>query len=404
MNAVDRDPHGHDGPGQPENEPHVLPGPDRGAPGAVLDPRGVYPSEPPGALGALTPVLHGNGFWNSGALESLDTTPMPPSNAVTSPRRHVPVLLHDPPVHARDGHRDVRRRPPCRSSRRGRRGNRRGARPSGADARVLGRRRAGDVEHDPQPVRRHHRDALRPGPDGDADGRLPPLHRALGHAAAEHARVRQPEPDPRAAAPRARRRPDLVHFKNLDFALRHPHSMHFHGVRYKPSSDGAYVPGVSGRDGDVMPGQSWTYRLTALPTSVGVWPYHDHSPSMHDSIMGGMYGMLSIIGRNEAAPGPRVRRRLHGDGRLPDDRRARVRRQHPGLPSRVGDLVQWDVMGMGSEHHSFHVHGHRWLRPAASRATPRPSARPSRSACAGARRIRAPGSTTATSRSTWPRG
>ena len=94
----------------------------------------------------------------------------------------------------------------------------------------------------------------------------------------------------------------LVHFKNLDFALRHPHSMHFHGVRYKPSSDGAYVPGVSGRDGDVMPGQSWTYRLTALPTSVGVWPYHDHSPSMHDSIMGGMYGMLSIIGRHEARP------------------------------------------------------------------------------------------------------
>ena len=93
-----------------------------------------------------------------------------------------------------------------------------------------------------------------------------------------------------------------MHFKNLDFALRHPHSMHFHGVRYKPSSDGAYVPGVSGRDGDVMPGQSWTYRLTALPTSVGVWPYHDHSPSMHDSIMGGMYGMLSIIGRHEARP------------------------------------------------------------------------------------------------------
>jgi FtsP/CotA-like multicopper oxidase with cupredoxin domain len=32
----------------------------------------------------------------------------------------------------------------------------------------------------------------------------------------------------------------------------------------------------------------------------------------------------------------------------------------PVFRSRVGDLVQWDVMAMGSEHHTFHVHGHRW--------------------------------------------
>ena len=35
--------------------------------------------------------------------------------------------------------------------------------------------------------------------------------------------------------------------------------MHFHGVHYKPSSDGAYVPGFSGGDADVKPGRSWTY-------------------------------------------------------------------------------------------------------------------------------------------------
>jgi hypothetical protein len=45
-----------------------------------------------------------------------------------------------------------------------------------------------------------------------------------------------------------------VHFKNLDSAYRRPHSMHFDGVRYKPSSDGAYVPGFSGRDADVRYG------------------------------------------------------------------------------------------------------------------------------------------------------
>jgi FtsP/CotA-like multicopper oxidase with cupredoxin domain len=50
----------------------------------------------------------------------------------------------------------------------------------------------------------------------------------------------------------------VVHFKNLDTLLRHPHSMHFHGVHYKPSSDGAYLPGFSGRDADVRPGRTWT--------------------------------------------------------------------------------------------------------------------------------------------------
>jgi FtsP/CotA-like multicopper oxidase with cupredoxin domain len=153
----------------------------------------------------------------------------------------------------------------------------------------------------------------------------------------------------------------IVHFKNLDFVLRNPHSMHFHAVRYKPSSDGAFVPGVSGRDADVMPGQSWTYRLTALPTSVGVWPYHDHSPSMHDSIAGGMYGMLSIIGRHERRPDREfvVVFAEMGDFQSIDGR-AFVGNT-PVFRARVGDLVQWDVMAMGSEHHSFHVHGHRWL-------------------------------------------
>jgi FtsP/CotA-like multicopper oxidase with cupredoxin domain len=153
----------------------------------------------------------------------------------------------------------------------------------------------------------------------------------------------------------------LVHFKNLDFALRNPHSMHFHGVRYKPSSDGAFVPGVSGRDGDVRPGQSWTYRLTALDESVGVWPYHDHSASMDESIGGGMYGMLSIAGRRERRPDREFVVVFAAMGEFQTiDGRAFVGNS-PVFRSRVGDLVQWDVMAMGSEHHSFHVHGHRWL-------------------------------------------
>jgi FtsP/CotA-like multicopper oxidase with cupredoxin domain len=153
----------------------------------------------------------------------------------------------------------------------------------------------------------------------------------------------------------------VVHFKNADTTFRRPHSMHFHGVHYRPSSDGAYVPGVSGRDADVKPGQTWTYRLRAGRDSVGVWPYHDHSPAMMESIAGGMYGMLSILGRHERAPDREFEVVFHEHGELQTiDERAFVGNT-PVFFSRVGQLVQWDVMAMGSEHHTFHVHGHRWI-------------------------------------------
>jgi FtsP/CotA-like multicopper oxidase with cupredoxin domain len=150
-----------------------------------------------------------------------------------------------------------------------------------------------------------------------------------------------------------------VHFKNLDTVL--AHSMHFHGVRYRPSSDGAYVPGFSGGDADVKPGRTWTYKLTALRSSRGVWPYHDHSPSMHESIDGGMWGMLSILGRHERAPDREFVVVFAPMGQFQTiDGRAFVG-DTPVFTAFPGQLVQWDVMAMGSEHHTFHVHGHRWL-------------------------------------------
>jgi FtsP/CotA-like multicopper oxidase with cupredoxin domain len=155
----------------------------------------------------------------------------------------------------------------------------------------------------------------------------------------------------------------VVHFKNEDTTFKNPHSMHFHGVHYKPSSDGAFVPGFSGRDADVKPGRAWTYRLRAGADSAGVWPYHDHSPSMDDSIGGGMYGMLSILGARERAPDRefQVVFHEHGDFQTIDERS--FVGNTPVFTSRVGQLVQWDVMAIGSEHHTFHVHGHRWRDP-----------------------------------------
>jgi FtsP/CotA-like multicopper oxidase with cupredoxin domain len=161
----------------------------------------------------------------------------------------------------------------------------------------------------------------------------------------------------------------VVHFKNLDTLYRRPHSMHFHGVAYRPSSDGAYVPGFSGRDGNVRPGQTWTYRLRARPDSAGVWPYHDHSPSMEQSIEGGMYGALSILRRHERPPDREFVvyfNELHGFMTI--DGRAFVGNT-PVFRARVGDRVQWDVLTLGSDTHTFHVHGHRWLQGGVPRDT-----------------------------------
>src|SRR3954465_9288935 len=72
------------GPGDPIKEPQSYLGQIAAGFGRpVTDPRGTYPSDPPGSLAALTPVFHGNGFWNSGALDEDTTTrTVPPANAV----------------------------------------------------------------------------------------------------------------------------------------------------------------------------------------------------------------------------------------------------------------------------------------------------------------------------------
>ena len=69
-----------------------------------------------------------------------------------------------------------------------------------------------------------------------------------------------------------------------------------------------------------------------IEDSAGVWPYHDHSPSMSDSIAGGLYGALSILGRDEEPPDREFVVYFGAAPRLQDDQRPRVRREHAGLP------------------------------------------------------------------------
>jgi manganese oxidase len=155
----------------------------------------------------------------------------------------------------------------------------------------------------------------------------------------------------------------LVHFENLDSEFNRPHSMHFHGVHYRFGSDGSYIPGFSGPGANVKPGQSFTYRLVAGPDSVGVWPYHDHSPSMDESISGGLYGALSITTPGEPKPDHEFVVFFESQlGFMTIDGRAFVGNT-PVFRAKVGDLVQWDVLALGDDFHTFHVHAHRWRDP-----------------------------------------
>jgi plastocyanin len=72
------------GPGDAEREPQSYLGAIAATfAGPAPDARAVYPSEPPGTMASLSPSLHGNGFWNSGALDKDGASPLPDSASVT---------------------------------------------------------------------------------------------------------------------------------------------------------------------------------------------------------------------------------------------------------------------------------------------------------------------------------
>ena len=150
----------------------------------------------------------------------------------------------------------------------------------------------------------------------------------------------------------------VVHFKNLDPSA--PHSMHFHGVHYEVASDGAYIPGVSGPGANVAPNGTFTYTLLAKADSVGVWPYHDHSPSMMGAISGGLYGAMSILGAKEKAPDREFVVAFESQLGFNTVDGLAFLGNTPTFRAKVGQTVQWDVIALGDLHHTFHVHGHRW--------------------------------------------
>ena len=321
------------------------------------------------------------------------------------------ALLHlpDPPVDAGEGRGQVAR--PC-----GRERSRGPWRSAGALAlsaaspargartlRLLGRGRPDLVEHRPQRPRRDHGHAGQPGdsifPTVVYRRYSPHWRKPLPNAAHSNADgLLIPGPLIHARVGDRLR----IHFKNLD-TLRHaPHSMHFHGVHYRPSSDGAYVPGFSGRDADVKYGHTCTYRparrrrlgRASGPTTTTRRRWITRSPAA-----------CSGCSRSSAATSARptassrsflaVRQGLHGD------RRPRLRRQHARLPleGRRPRPVGRDGDGLRPPHlprprpplDRTRRHPARHADGRAGRELPDPLARA---------RPRARGSTTATSRTT----
>jgi FtsP/CotA-like multicopper oxidase with cupredoxin domain len=172
-----------------------------------------------------------------------------------------------------------------------------------------------------------------------------------------------------------------VHFRNNDQHYGFPHSMHPHGVRYDPFSDGAFMADNPTQPGtNIKPGETYTYTWQCLPSSVGTWPYHDHaasqdlhpggsSPVMEIGAELGLFGMIAVTDHRTppvdkeffvffhdlyAADVPTIGQDtdcFNGNAFVDNT---------PTFHAKVGDRVRFRVATLGKEFHVFHTHGHRW--------------------------------------------
>ncbi|MGK5673426.1 multicopper oxidase domain-containing protein [Micromonospora sp. URMC 106] len=151
-------------------------------------------------------------------------------------------------------------------------------------------------------------------------------------------------------------------------------SLHVHGVKYTQVSDGTVQSGSF-----VPPGESRTYtwfaqlrnRKTGSPGTAGYWWYHDHvvgGPHGTQGLGAGLFGGLVV--RRPGDPKPdRTYTVVFGDRQSINLRRGAAADtcdgQHPQpgptcLIARKGEKVEFVVVGIGNDMHTFHLHGHSW--------------------------------------------
>ncbi|PZG02666.1 multicopper oxidase domain-containing protein [Micromonospora deserti] len=151
-------------------------------------------------------------------------------------------------------------------------------------------------------------------------------------------------------------------------------SLHVHGVKYTQLSDGT-VQSAS----FVPPGESRTYtwfaqqrnNRTGAQGTAGYWWYHDHvvgGPHGTQGLGVGLFGGLVV--RRPGDPKPdRTYPVVFGDRQSINLRRGvdtdtcDGQNPRPGptcLIARKGEKVEFIVIGIGNEMHTFHLHGHSW--------------------------------------------
>jgi manganese oxidase len=164
----------------------------------------------------------------------------------------------------------------------------------------------------------------------------------------------------------------VVHFRNgLKERTGQALTMHPHGVKYNPEYDGVYLGDFTRAGGFIEPGAEFTYTWEATPDAVGVWPYHDHGPNHTLNTFRGLFG--SVIVREKGAKIPDNEAVLFFHSLAPPV--TGLKRQFqcvngrafagntPTIQAKVGQDVAIHVMGMDSNFHDFHIHGHRWKDP-----------------------------------------
>ena len=154
-------------------------------------------------------------------------------------------------------------------------------------------------------------------------------------------------------------------------------SLHVHGVKYTASSDGTFET-LS----HVPPGESRTAVWYAAPQTVkgseltsqgtaGAWWYHDHTVGTSHGTAGqnaGLVGGLMVRKAGEPVPDHtytvvfgddntvNFRRFPETDTCDPDDPTP----SNTCFVAQQGDDVEFLVIGIGDEFHTFHIHGHAW--------------------------------------------
>jgi FtsP/CotA-like multicopper oxidase with cupredoxin domain len=158
-------------------------------------------------------------------------------------------------------------------------------------------------------------------------------------------------------------------------------SLHAHGVKYTQTSDGTVHS-----DSYVPPGGSRTYIWFAKPRNTatgsqgtaGYWWYHDHvvgGPHGTQGIGSGLFGGLVVRRQGDARP-DRTYVTAFGDRQTINLRRGTEadtcdpENPQPGptcLVAGVGEKIEFVVIGIGNDMHTFHLHGHSWADSRTSR-------------------------------------